>query len=541
MPLTFIDIERQKNWRIGLFFLLLLFMYFIITAFFTAPFLHLPARTVPQFWIFSCIVALLIAGIHFFFSAYDTVAEVTRSLNAQSPDPQDAVHKMLMNVMQEIQVVTGNRRKIQCIVIPSLSLNALAAADLKGEAVIGITEGLLSRLTRPQLEAVIAHEAHHILSGDCLETTVAASIFGTFTSAVEKLGETSRGRAFSLPVILLAWLLLKLSYLLNMFISREREYRADAASVRMTRNPIALAEALHLLSRNWRGAGFIGSGFEMLCIVNPQVSSLDETEGFWADLLSTHPPLSKRMDILLKMARVSVAELDTQAASREASGQNSGPGPAYYAIDPHHLWQGPFTLGELGSLPWFSPLTWVSMDKEPVERAWKNPLVNAIFTARLSEEERPASHFSCPACRQPLVTEAYEGTQIYQCRFCAGILVESVKIPRIIARTGRQKPCSERINSLAKTVEQENQLRFTLKKIPRNGQGTIHLLACPKCGNPMYRGFYSLAHLIEIDRCSYCGLTWFDQDELEMLQCLIENRIVPDVVQPGISRAPARS
>ncbi len=68
-----------------------------------------------------------------------------------------------------------------------MSLNALAAADLKGNAVIGITEGLLSRLTRPQLEAVIAHEAHHILSGDCLETTVAASLFGTFSSAMEKL------------------------------------------------------------------------------------------------------------------------------------------------------------------------------------------------------------------------------------------------------------------------------------------------------------------------------------------------------------------
>ncbi len=534
MPLTFIDIERQKNWRIGLFFFLLLVIYFLITILFTVPFLHVPLRTEPRFWTFAAGIALLVAGIHFFFSAYDTTADVARSLNAQPPDPQDAVHKMLINVMQETHVVTGNRRKIGCFVIPSLSLNALSAADLKGETVIGITEGLLSRLTRPQLEAVIAHEAHHILSGDCLETTVAASIFGTFSSAVEKLGETSRGRAFSSPAILLAWLLLKLSYLLNMFISREREYRADAASVRMTRNPIALAEALHLIYRNWRGAGFIGSGFEMLCIVNPRISSLDETDGFWADLLSTHPPLSKRMDILLKMARVSAVELDTRAAAREAGGPQIGSGAAYYAMNPHNQWQGPFTLGELGSLPWLSPLTWVSTDKEAVERAWKDPLINTIFTARLSAEERPASGFTCPVCRQPLITEAYEGTQIYQCRFCTGILVESVKISRIIARTGRQRPCSERINSLAKTVSRENQLGFTLNKIARSGHGAaIPLLACPKCGNPMYRGFYSLAHLIEIDRCSYCGIVWFDQDELQMLQCLIENRIVPDVAEPG--------
>jgi Zn-dependent protease with chaperone function len=91
---------------------------------------------------------------------------------------------MLINIMEEIHVVTGNRRKMQCFVIPSLSMNALAAADLRGEAAIGITEGLLSRLTRPQLEAVIAHEAHHVLSGDCLETD-ATSIFGTYAAALK--------------------------------------------------------------------------------------------------------------------------------------------------------------------------------------------------------------------------------------------------------------------------------------------------------------------------------------------------------------------
>lgn len=533
MPLTFIDIERQKNWRIWVFFLLLMVLYFIVTALLSVPFLHFPLHAAPRFWVFLGVTALLVAGIHFFFSAYDTVAAVTKSLNALSPDPRDDVHKMLLNVMQEVRVVTGNKRTIQCVVVPSLSMNALAAADLKGEAVIGITEGLLSRLTRPQLETVIAHEAHHILSGDCLETTVAASLFGTFTSALEKLGDTSRGRAFTSPAILLAWLLLKLSYLLNMFISREREYRADAASVRMTRNPVALAETLHLLSRSWRGAGFIGSGLEMLCIVNPRAAALDETDGFWADLLSTHPPLGKRMDILLKMAHVSVAELDARAASQAVSKRQSETGPSYYAMNPQQQWMGPFSLGELGALPWLSPLTWITRDKDQsADRAWKDPVINTIFAARLSGPELQASGLICPACCQPLVTESYEGTQIHQCRFCSGILVENAKISRIIARTGREKPCAERIISLAKTVMKENQLRYARKKIAGSGQHAIPLLACPKCKNPMYRGFYSLAHLIEIDRCGFCELTWFDRDELEMLQCLIENRVVPDVAEP---------
>ncbi len=528
MPLTFIDIERQKNWRIGLFFLFLLVLYLAIAAAFTAPFLHVLAAASLRFWIVSGALALLVAGIHFWFAAYDTAASVMQSLSAQPPDLKDDIHKTLANVMQELQVVTGNHRTIQCFVIPSLSMNALAVADLKGNAAIGITEGLLSRLTRPQLETVVAHEAHHILSGDCLETTVAASLFGTFSVALEKLRSTTQGRSFAAPGIILAWLLLQLSYLLNLFISREREYRADAAAVRMSRNPIALAETLHLLSRSWRGAGFIGSGFEMLCIVNPIATALDESEGFWADLLSTHPPLKKRIDILLAMARVSITELDARADARESTSLRMNGGPGYYAMDPRQQWQGPFTLGELGALPWFSPLTWIAnKDKQNAERAWKQPAMNDLFSARLLQQEKTLSDLTCPSCRQPLVEMTCQGTSVFRCRFCAGTLVANSCIPRIIARTG-PGACSDRVTALARTTVNRNQLDHT-RRMLNKGMGAIPLLSCPKCATSMIRTFYSSAHLIEVDRCLLCGYTWFDQDELEMLQCLIENRIVPEI------------
>jgi heat shock protein HtpX len=539
MPLTFIDIERQKNWRIWVFFLILMLMYFVLCLALAAPFL-------PHTLLFSTtfsagrllaagfLIAFLVAGIHLFFAGYDAVSSVIRNLDARQPDPDDSVHKTLLNIMQEIHVVTGNKRSIRCVVIPSLSLNALAAADLKGESVIGITEGLLSRLSRPQLETVIAHEAHHILSGDCLETTVAASLFSSLSPLVDRYAPTPRGGHSLPPALWPAWSLLKLSYLLNMFISREREYRADAAAVRMTRNPVALAETLHLLSRSWRGAGFIGSGFEMMCIVNPQATALDESEGLWADLLSTHPPLKKRIDALLAMAHVSVVELDARAGNRPTSGPLSVSGPRYYAMSPGQQWQGPFTLGELGALPWLSPLTWISMgDKQATDRAWKNPLINAIFVARLATD-RVISDLACPHCRQPLVMESYEGTQIHQCRFCAGTLVESDKISRILARTVRESSCTERVESLARAVERENQVKTERQRLFTPGaKRVIPLLSCPKCNNPMYRGFYSAAFSIEIDRCSFCGLTWFDCDELAMLQCLIGHRIVSDGAASG--------
>jgi heat shock protein HtpX len=528
MPLTFIDIERQKNWRIALFFLVLLLVYLAVILVLGAVFLNVPLRFAPRFLTFAVITSLLAAGIHLWFSASNAVSSVVRTLDAQPPDPADEVHRVFLNIIEEVHVVTGGRQTIRSAVIPSFSMNALAVTDLKGNALIAITEGLLSRLTRSQVEAVVAHEAHHILSGDCLETSVAASLFGTLSASLEQLRSLSQNRVLMVPAFLFAWLLLQAGHLLNMFISREREYRADAAAVRMTRNPLALAETFHLLSRSWRGAGFIGSGFEMLCIVNPVATALDESEGLWSNLFSTHPPLRKRMHLLLGMARVSVSELDRRAR-QQAAGSPEQSAAAYYAMSPRQEWQGPFTPAELALLPWLTPLTWVvPPGTTDVERAWKDPALNALFLLRLSGNEAADTvGFGCPACRQPLHRTPYAGTQVFQCRFCAGTLVESDRIPRIIVRTGRSRRCTERVNALARAALQQHMTGRLKRAHRQTGPAAPPVISCPKCAHPMLRGFYSLSHLVEVDRCHNCGLTWFDQNELEMLQCMIEHRLVP--------------
>lgn len=537
MPLTFIDIEKQKSWRIGILFIVLMFMYLCVSAALFQGFLLIfPVLFLKSGFILSesnlpyllilIAFSLIVAIIHFCFSAFSAVRAVMDNLGASPPDPGDGIHRRLINITDEIHIVTGNKRKITCMVIPSLSMNALAVADLKGDAVIAITEGLLSRLTRPQLEAVVAHEAYHILSGDCLETTIAASLFGIYASTLEKMMDPGEEgyRGFH-PAFLLFWLLIKLSNLLSMFISREREYRADAASLRMTRNPLAMAEALHLLSKNWTGVGLISTGIEMLCIVNPQATELDESEGWWADLMSTHPPIRKRMEILLKMARVSISEFEAKASSKtKASYISNTPESLYYALDSKQQWQGPYSYADLASLSWLSPITWINTElSQNVERASENTLINKIFADRLNQTEKEISVFTCPSCKHPLFAVSYENTKVYQCNFCGGILVENNKIPRIIAR--REKKCTDRVKSLAKAVLMDNQRKLTIKKLRSAEIKTKSGITCLKCKNPMFRTFYSLAYLIEIDRCGICGVTWFDMDELEMLQCIIENKI----------------
>jgi Zn-finger nucleic acid-binding protein len=186
-------------------------------------------------------------------------------------------------------------------------------------------------------------------------------------------------------------------------------------------------------------------------------------------------------------------------------------------------------MQDLTSLPWLSPLSWISPGEgRPPDRAWKDPLINALFLQRLSGSEPPTNGYLCPTCNQALVTATYEGTPISPCPFCAGTLVENARIPRILARTGRKLHCTERVTALARTALKKNQSRMIYQKAGARDTGTLPRRACPKCKNPMLRGFYSQAHLIEVDRCSYCGLTWFDKDELEMLQCLVENRLAPE-------------
>ncbi|MFZ5907760.1 MAG: M48 family metalloprotease [Nitrospirota bacterium] len=543
MPITFIDIEKQKTTRISLLFLFLLCMYVLVTiALFQGILLFIPFFFLKKefifFWnnpfylIFIVLFSLALASMHFFFATRGAVHSVMKSAGAVTPDPEDGIHRRLMNILHEIQVVTGYTRKIECLVIPSLSMNAVAAADSRGDAAIAITEGLLSRLTRPQLEGVLAHEAYHILSKDCVEATVATSLFGAYAAMLDQMTrigeEEDRGGGIH-PAFFLFWVLVKLSHLVAMVISREREYRADAAAVRMTRNPVALAEALHSISRNWRGSGFIGSGLEMLCFADPEGSKLEESPGFWERMMSTHPPIRKRIEVLLRMAHLPLAAL-TASKQREVHVSEAGAeSHGYYAFGPEQRWEGPFTLQEFAALPWLSPGSWISRGAgHEIELASENIAVNTLFARRAGKGVDSSARFSCPHCRQGLREISYERTKLYECSFCRGVLVQSTKIPRIIVR--REKKFAGRIAVLAQAVMADNQKKLTMKKLQKISGNVLNLVPCPGCGNPMMRTFYSMAYLIEIDRCTWCNLTWFDQDELEMLQCVIENRMTTRLV-----------
>jgi len=201
MSLTFIDIEKQKSWRIGFFFVILLLMYFVsvlvIILFTFGDIFAKDLVSVVFTSLYIFIIAAVLAFVHFYLLSYSAAQGIKEKLGAVAPDLEDELHKRLRNIVQEIHVATGNKRKMAIAVLPTHAMNALAVDDIKGNALIVITEGLVSRLSRDQTQAVIAHEAYHILSGDCRESTLAVSIFGFYMPFIEKIMIVGRAYIFS--------------------------------------------------------------------------------------------------------------------------------------------------------------------------------------------------------------------------------------------------------------------------------------------------------------------------------------------------------
>jgi heat shock protein HtpX len=193
-------------------------------------------------------------------------------------------------------------------VIPSRALNAFATGRNPQHAAVAVTEGLLEVLDERQLEAVLAHELSHVRNRDVLIATVAAGVAGLISSVGYVLqfgtmlgghGRDDENRGGGLAA--LAWIIVApiVAVLIQMAISRSREFSADASGAVLTGNPDALADALATLERAQQVAPYehAGPATAHLFIVNPLRGRL----GAVMKLLSTHPPIEERIARLRSM------------------------------------------------------------------------------------------------------------------------------------------------------------------------------------------------------------------------------------------------
>jgi heat shock protein HtpX len=240
---------------------------------------------------------------------------------ASLDEPPDGQLKLrqLENVIEEMAIAAG-LPKPAVYVVPDEDPNAFATGRDPQHASIAVTRGLLDMLNREQLQAVVGHEMSHIRNFDIRLMTIVAALVGSIVLLSDwaargmrygfggggRRGGKGKGNAATL-IVLAIWVLAILmapflSRLLAMAVSRQREYLADASAAQLTRNPGALADALHKIEFAAAPTRSIKHGTAHLCIADPLGRAVTGRDGYWADLFATHPPMVKRIAALRQMA-----------------------------------------------------------------------------------------------------------------------------------------------------------------------------------------------------------------------------------------------
>src|SRR4051794_19057454 len=194
--------------------------------------------------------------------------------------------------------------KPRVAIIESPSPNAFATGRDENHAVVAVTTGILQILSRNELIAVLSHELGHVKNHDILIASIAATVAGAITMAAQMLhwaalfggfGGLGGGRdreGGTSPIAMLAMMILApiAALMIQMAISRSREFGADQTGAQIDGNPLALASALEKLDAGSRRIPLdVNPSAAHLFIVNPLSGR------FMANLFSTHPPIQERI------------------------------------------------------------------------------------------------------------------------------------------------------------------------------------------------------------------------------------------------------
>ena len=239
------------------------------------------------------IYALVFAGVMNFVSYFFSDKIALAMYRAQP-----VTREQLPRVYQVVERLTQNAGLPMpaIFVIPMDSPNAFATGRSPNHASVAVTQGILDLLTDDELEGVLAHELGHVRNRDILTSSIVATMAGAITILARMAfwfgvgGRDDRDRGGGLIMLILAPFA---AMLIQLAISRAREYEADATGAHLTHNPEALARALQKLDAYSKRIPMRASpSTAHLFIVQPMLGvSL-------GNLFSTHPPIYKRIERL---------------------------------------------------------------------------------------------------------------------------------------------------------------------------------------------------------------------------------------------------
>lgn len=255
-------------------------------------------------------IALIISGLMTFGSYYFSDKIVLSISGAREADKKKDFH--FYTVAENLAIASGLPTP-KLFVIEDSAPNAFATGRDPEHAVVCATRGLLDKLSRTELEGVVAHELSHIKNYDIR----LMSLVSVMAGMVALLGDWflrstwrgSRNRdkdgANSLILILgifFAILSPIIAQLIQLAISRRREFLADASGVAITRQPNGLISALKKISTDREPLEVANKATAHLYIASPFKDKNQGTVGWFANLFNTHPPITERIKILSQMA-----------------------------------------------------------------------------------------------------------------------------------------------------------------------------------------------------------------------------------------------
>ncbi|WP_193195011.1 zinc metalloprotease HtpX [Nostoc sp. MG11] len=259
-----------------------------------------------SYWIIGgtggLIVGIGLAAVTNLFSWYqsDKIALSVYRAQPVSESQAPGLYRMVQRLSQRANIPMPG-----VYIVPSQTANAFATGRDPEHAAIAVTEGILNILPEDELEGVIAHELTHIINRDTLTQAVAATVAGAISFLAQMVsyslwfggGSRNDNRGGNPLGILLTVILAPLAAtIIQLAISRTREFSADAGSARLTGNPRALAQALQRLEATAKQLPLNANpAFEPLLIINPISGQ------FLGNLFSSHPATEARVAALLKL------------------------------------------------------------------------------------------------------------------------------------------------------------------------------------------------------------------------------------------------
>ncbi|MCJ7681537.1 MAG: zinc metalloprotease HtpX, partial [Candidatus Aminicenantes bacterium] len=558
-PADFYSAQKIHRGKSLFLFAFLVLFYWLVLTLVTVFFASILAIFVPglaksfphhlnEFLLIGLSLSLAIAVYHYYDARMFGAAFIKKRLGAFPPDQSDRYHKRYADTVEAIRLAAG-LPEVRAYILPMYAVNSMALVEKDHTPAVLVTEGLLAEFSREEIEAVVAHELAHITRGDTVYITLVCSLSNMFERIRTSLQPERSLPGFDPPdrsdsVLLALYSALSVSkvitHLLSTLVSREREFLADAAAVEICRNPGALARAIYRAHIKNSFVGDFSLTYTPLFIVPPSSDTI--SDGWLSRLFNSHPPLMHRVKKLAAMIPVRPTKIigdviRLQKIRKEAreivdgvreepekpmGGQEDTGEKIWSVYQKGGDWSTPLSIQELLFQDHFTIRIPVKNLQDGIRAAaYEFPEIRTAYSRMGRNKTRAAGGAGrCPSCRAGLKERYYEGVLLKACQKCGGRLVKDYMVERIIAR--REIGFSDELLEKAAVFKKsfmENPTWSLKTQKARPGPAV-----CPECGGKLLPRPFTYHYIVPVDKCFACRSIWFDRDELEILQILIEEK-----------------